>query len=589
LFADPQDIKAEFGFTPTFVTRQNTQGDYGDNQQDFFMTFTQRDWSLGEQQRYQGRDDDGKRRYWTGGAVDVVSVPGQVSVRKIHQSFSAAAGVTAVCDGAGGGAADRLYYTTSTKLYEVSPTAVTDLGAHGLGTSPTGIVYDGNNVLMSGTGGGTVGIRRYNLGGAAFSTFSATAADSLAFLNNTLYGIREAQAEFMRYDTAGTMTSIFIWKDAVGTASMPLGGFHNTMVPFGGKLAMLLNANAAVWSLWVYDGVAPAKVADLPPNFWANQLVVAEGSMFVSGVAQRRGDAKAGIYYYTNGTTGFLWNDTAWSSTSTLPMLTQWEGGLVWDVPRTGSLLYYNIGTGGVSNIASNVSGGNTKGARSSSFFIFVGIGGTTVIRFPSGSTTAIAGAGFVATSLIDFDSSLTKLFRSVKVDFDSATDGDGGSVDIEYRIGDVDSTYTNLKTGATTGVEYPTSGAGFGSGRSVSIKVWLNKGTSTNGPVLKRISLRAAPVQPSFIKTTYVLRLEGIRGRGPTENEVLMLRNGTPHNKDAAQMVADLKTAATSTSTITVVDEVNGSYTGVIDGEGFKIQKSTNGGFWATVPVRQV
>src|SRR5690348_13885904 len=88
LFADMGDEKGEFGYTPTFVTRQNTQGDYGDNQQDFWLTATQRDWSLGEQQRYfRANDDDAKRRYWQGGAVDI-TIPGQVSIRPSIQSTS---------------------------------------------------------------------------------------------------------------------------------------------------------------------------------------------------------------------------------------------------------------------------------------------------------------------------------------------------------------------------------------------------------------------------------------------------------------------------------------------------------------------
>src|SRR5439155_8404445 len=82
LFADPQDVKAEFGISPPFVSRTNTQGDYGDNQQDFWMTATQRDWSEGEQQRYfRQSDGDSQRRYWVGSGVDVSSIPGQVSMR----------------------------------------------------------------------------------------------------------------------------------------------------------------------------------------------------------------------------------------------------------------------------------------------------------------------------------------------------------------------------------------------------------------------------------------------------------------------------------------------------------------------------
>src|SRR2546425_6566231 len=61
--------RAQYGLSPVFVQRQNVSGDYGDNQQDFFLTFTQRDWSEGEQQKYfRQSDPDAIRRYWRGKA-----------------------------------------------------------------------------------------------------------------------------------------------------------------------------------------------------------------------------------------------------------------------------------------------------------------------------------------------------------------------------------------------------------------------------------------------------------------------------------------------------------------------------------------
>src|SRR2546425_3150974 len=63
--------RAQYGLSPVFVQRQNVSGDYGDNQQDFFLTFTQRDWSEGEQQKYfRQSDPDAIRRYWRGSGRD---------------------------------------------------------------------------------------------------------------------------------------------------------------------------------------------------------------------------------------------------------------------------------------------------------------------------------------------------------------------------------------------------------------------------------------------------------------------------------------------------------------------------------------
>ena len=62
----------KYAYSPTFVERANVQGDYGDNQQDFFMTFSQKDWSLGEQQRYFRRATTGS----TSRAVVQQALPG---------------------------------------------------------------------------------------------------------------------------------------------------------------------------------------------------------------------------------------------------------------------------------------------------------------------------------------------------------------------------------------------------------------------------------------------------------------------------------------------------------------------------------
>ena len=73
--------RASYSLSPTFVPRTNIQGDYGDNFQDFWMTFSQRDWSLGEQQRhFHSQDDESVRRYWQGSKVDV-RIPGEVTLR----------------------------------------------------------------------------------------------------------------------------------------------------------------------------------------------------------------------------------------------------------------------------------------------------------------------------------------------------------------------------------------------------------------------------------------------------------------------------------------------------------------------------
>src|SRR5438094_1511910 len=56
-----------YKFTPTFLERTNVGAGYGDDQQAFWLTASQNDWSLGEQQRFfRATDADSVRRYYRG-------------------------------------------------------------------------------------------------------------------------------------------------------------------------------------------------------------------------------------------------------------------------------------------------------------------------------------------------------------------------------------------------------------------------------------------------------------------------------------------------------------------------------------------
>src|SRR4051794_30194505 len=77
--------RAVYGQTQPFVERQNVSNGYGDNAQDFFLTVRQRDWSLGEQQKFFRSGADG--RYWMGSNVGV-EVPGQVKLAPAVTSLS---------------------------------------------------------------------------------------------------------------------------------------------------------------------------------------------------------------------------------------------------------------------------------------------------------------------------------------------------------------------------------------------------------------------------------------------------------------------------------------------------------------------
>jgi hypothetical protein len=136
-----QHQRAELGLSPIFVERQNVQGNYGDNQQDFWLTFSQKDWSLGEQQRYaRPNDDDSARRYWTGTNIDIRSLPGQASIREAVTTLTFAASVKCAN---GDAPNDVITVATTANLYTIDNAGtITDKGAHGLGVAPTTMTSD---------------------------------------------------------------------------------------------------------------------------------------------------------------------------------------------------------------------------------------------------------------------------------------------------------------------------------------------------------------------------------------------------------------------------------------------------------------
>jgi hypothetical protein len=592
-FMEDQDPTI-FGQTQTFVQRSNTQGDYGDNQQDFWLTFSQKDWNKGEQQRYQGRDDDGKTRFWRGSNVDA-RIPGEVTMRKATTALTFAANVT---NAWGNTSNDLVYATTSTTLYTVDYAGtISSLGAHGLGAAPSrwGICGDTQNIYMSTTSAGTVGVRRWN--GSVFSTFTATGVDAVAYLNNTLYGYSggATTATFYRIDAGGTANNLFEWKDASGDVFGPVTG---KLIPFGGKLLILRYRNGDPYgaTLWLFDGTAPAKIAEFPSNFLVYDCVVLSGTVFVSGAFQKHVSAtvfnRPAIHFYKDGTQDLLWQADGYvSDTGTenamSPPLAVYDGGLVWWDGFRNQVVYYNALSGGIMTVASYGTSASGNYLAAANTFFIVGTTGSTLGTLYPISTDVVATSAEVTTSLIDFDTSLRKVFRGVRVEYDAGTTGNGGTVDISYRFNDVaeGGSYTSLQTGAVSGTEYvfptPAEGTTY---QSVSVKVTLNKGTcTTDGPKLKRVKVRAVPVEPTFKRRRYVVSLGGIDGESP-----IQLRDGSYHAKDGKDMYTDLVSLIASTAPQTIIDEY-GTYTGVLEGDKCEFRRTKSQQSVAVITAREV
>ena len=560
--------KAVYSYSPTFIERSNIQGDYGDNQQDFWLTATQRDWGLGEDERYYRSDDISSRRYYNGSNVDV-STAGQVSLAP------AAASVTLPNDPlghqsgqAGDPIADVVYVAAygSANVYKVANDGTVTTLASGLASFPAKLAVDRN--FLYATDGSTV--RKYN--GSAWSAVSSSGADALAVLNNTLYGLNSSNGTLLRYDTAGAATTLYTWKDATGAAEALGSAPYNIplIIPYGGRLFIF------TWrGLFQYDGSGVSSLAQMPNEFVPYGIARYGDVIFLSGaVVVGTAKVRPCVYSYVSGSLSLLWQSEVDITDTVLaqaaPVVAYRNGCLFFD-HYNQEMKYYNAETGGVSSLLQlNMFGVNLVAAQS--FILASGSAYTTAYRFP---TTTTSTSGFITTSLFDFDSTLTKYIKGVTVDADLPT---GSSVDISYRLNDLSGSYTSLATGIASGTEYSIAQ----NARSISIRVTLNKGSSTAGPTLKRIYIRAAPILQAFRKVEYILDLTGVDGK-----QMLKLRDGSTHAKDGLQMAIDLNTAAQSTSPISITDRF-GTFTGILEPDQLELREIRPEEFVAQVVARQ-
>lgn len=584
MFSEPEQNRAQYGFTPTYVTRGNTQGDFGDNFQDFWLTATQRDWSLGDGQRYyRSSGEESISRYFTGSDIDI-SIPGQVNLNRRRVTGDATA--SAITSAWQSGRGENITFSTGTNLYSISNAgAITSHGAHGVGSTPYCGCSDGLNDYISAKTGGVT--RKWN--GTTFSTFSATGVDTIAYHNNALYGI--ASSTLYRFDSAGTATSVGSWL----TADSNYRATIYNMISYGGKLLILLYQGLAEFpngpELWIYDGAGVSKVAELgkgveiaqDSGYQATVMCVVNGVVFV-GVNVLNTSSSGGyegrpaIWYYANGSTGYIWRSPTFQTTGAV-LVAPFQGNLAFMTQWDGTLYLYNQTIGGVSKITTgSVAPFPTHFMGGLSYLVGLNSSVSNVFFGSTGNAaTHYAASGTLTTSQYDFDSSLTKIFRGIKVEFESAS---GGTVDIAYQVDGVGGSYTTLQTGATSGTEYPIAST---TGKTMSVKVTLNGSGANAGPTLKRISVRAAPLQGTFAKNTYVLALGGVDGKNGQQ-----LRDGTFHPNDGQTQATALRSVATTATPVTIVDKF-GSFTGVIENEGFQIREYRPQEYVAVVPVRQV
>lgn len=575
-----------YTYTPTFVERLNVQGSFGDNQQAFWLTSSQNDWSLGEGQHFfRGSDTTSRRMYWRGENIDITA-EGQARLMGAASQVTFAAAV----GGATRGTANAICVSTS-NLYDVdSAGTITDNGAHGATISDVSIAAlttDGANIYISGDSGH---IRKYN--GSAFSDFSATVADSMCFVDNTLWGASGSTLSY--YSTSGTASTAFAWKTADGSTTQFGAGIQ--IKPYGGQVIVLRpGVGVGPGELWTADATGAKQVAEFPAMFSPRAMAVVNGIVFVVGHTQKKNYGyRCEVWYYANGNIGRLYASECYQNLGPASAITEHADGFAFIDGPNRQVMAYDLTGGSVSTIMDNSTFPNPRGSR---FWLAQNNNGGLLLTADVATGVVLPGSsaatsGKLISSQHDFDSSLTKLFRGITVDWTAGTDGDGGSVDIAYKInntdiGPLDLTYTTLQTGAESGVEYPLSSTG----NTLSVQVTLNKGSSTNGPTVKRVYVRAAPELQTFRKREYILDLTGAPPDPPR-----LCRDGSPYVTIPHDGVENLISAATGTIPISITDRF-GTFNGIIEPDGFEVYEmhaqnqipTKSGSFVVKVTVREI
>lgn len=592
IFDRAQDPRAIYTYSPTFVERSNVQGDYGDNQQDFWLTFSQKDFSLGADQAYfRSTDPESQRRFSDGSNLDVTTTPGQAGVPFKPKQMAAnpfGSGVLALASCPSPGA---FYVACDNKhVFTVSTSgAASDLGAYPSSTaSSMAVCTDSTGIgaanLFLSTG---AKVDRYD---GTWHTFASTGAADICFLNNTLYGFGTtagAQTDLCRWDTSGSKTTLFVWKGGAGTTyGAPLAQYvGRSLVAFGGKLLILVRDAGEGHSLWLYDGIAPSIIANFPTDFYADDICVKDGTVFISGhSASTVFDPYARVYYYASGTLNILWNRAGGGSGSPVKICPYRAGLLIWgygvrDEALNSTLVYYDTRYGGITPVltATPTDSINFGLAMNPSGYVFLRFGGTATIShavWPDGTGTfGYVPTATLVTSKYDGDSSLAKYFKAVKLDFGST--GAGASIDVAYAI-DGSTSFTTAQASAVSGTEY-TIGA---SGHTIQLKITIHS-TTTETISLRRTYVRAAPVKQSFPQRDYILDLTGKDG-----NAQVALNNGQTHPLDGYAQALLLQAAITSATPVSVTDRF-GTYTAILEPDGCSFREERPEEFIGTIRVR--
>lgn len=576
--------KATYGFTATFVERSNVSGALGDNQQAFWMTASQNDWSLGDGQKYfRSADASSIRKFSTGVAVDC-SIPGQVIVGPSTTANVAVAGIKAIAV-----APNNTIYADDVNAYQDT----TSLLAHGAGTVQRfGICSDINSGTLYVLG--TTRISKYVAG--AWSSFSASPVSGtnagIFYLNNALYGFDDSS--LYTWSTTGVLTTIFTWKGATGTSAATVV----RAIPYGDKVAILIGYDATgvagageigtSLSVWTYDGTSTTMVWRLPASLHPRaDIAEAFGNIYVAALEPYRSRTSTGavntafarsvVYEFDGSTVALFWRSPN-AGGGQPPLLAQHPRGLY--IYDQGGVGYYraDIDTGGVYPYA-DASGLAPDWIVAAPFLgvpgTIVGAARGNVNYHLTNPYTVTTTSGTIETSRFDFESSLKKAFRGVKIDADIPG---ASTIGIQYRIDE--GAYVAVPgagsiTSANVGNEFVFPSGIVGT--TIQFKISLNADLALQEtPLLRRLYVRAAPIQATFRTNVWILDCTGNKNN-PANQNLLRLNDGTTHAKDGLEMATDLFTALNSQTPLTVTDRF-GTYTAVIEPSLFELHEMRTG-----------
>lgn len=431
----------DYTYTPTFIPRNNSGQSYSDDQQDFFMNQTQRDWSAGEGSKYfrQGQSDRG---YWAGEGVQPTLVPGQV--RQIAPVRSSSGGIS----GAGtGGVWVTLYVKGTGQIGGTNDPGDTLARVGIIGTSSTiALEYsvDGGAtwVVQATTAASTAvkdtvdaclgddgyvyvleGMRNTN--SSAIHRIKAPSLASVAWENWTPMS---KQASCIAYFQGG----VYVGDSAGRLVLTVVGGTVTVIKDFGGGvitqllstpegLYVMYLSPQGTYKVFLYTSGQPAEVLNLPKGWRQNYAIESgvwpdrtasgifamasqamawsEGVLYISGLTpardhqqSRRGEANyhSALYYYSAGNSGYVWEcETApiyhhsYGAACTAPIM---SGMIAWIDHQNTRVMCYDPRTGGVS-----VLGVGTESSQA-------GMGGTTsgtittAVNNNTGTTLAVTG-----------------------------------------------------------------------------------------------------------------------------------------------------------------------------------------------------